>query len=96
VESLDEREETLERRAPSSEVEALVEERESERELHRLVSDEGLAAAGLSPRQLEIVRLKREGLTEGEIARRLGVSQAAVSKGFRAAVGKLRRRARDS
>ena len=76
-------------------VEALAMERESERELRRLISDEGLKAAGLSPRQVDIITLKREGKTEQEITRKLGLSQQAVSKSFRAAIAKLQKRARD-
>lgn len=57
----------------------------------RLPSEAGQAALaeGLTPREMEVLRLVADGLPNKEIARRLGVSEHTVKFHLNALMGKL-------
>lgn len=50
---------------------------------------EARSQAGLSPRELEVLRLVAEGLTDAEVAERLFISRRTVSQHLRSIYGKL-------
>jgi len=57
--------------------------------LSRLGSPTEAAPAGLTPREIEVLRLVAEGMTDAEVANRLYISPRTVSQHLRSVYGKL-------
>jgi DNA-binding NarL/FixJ family response regulator len=57
--------------------------------LSRLGSPRDVAPAGLTPREIEVLRLVAKGLTDAEVANRLYISPRTVSQHLRSVYGKL-------
>ena len=57
--------------------------------LSRLGSPRDVAPAGLTPREIEVLRLVAKGMTDAEVANRLYISPRTVSQHLRSVYGKL-------
>jgi len=55
----------------------------------RFVSSDAVAPGGLSPRELEVLRLVAQGMTDADVASRLFISPRTVSQHLRSIYGKL-------